>query len=220
MPIANGGTGQSTSANFHASNHSTSDSSMSVTSYPTKTGIYRTIGTNIFGSGFGGGLYGNLVITKVNGHTCHHYTDENGDLYITREDDTSLSGFNTSKPAVSGWKRCVELTGYGQSGNWYYQIYSNGYAECWGSFSVSQSSLTQWGSMYVATKVIDNYPVTFTAFPNVQVSVVVDSKVGCWVANYSNDQMSMKNPGTIALCRPSNTAINATLKVYVRGKTT
>ena len=220
LPVTNGGTGQSTNSNFHASNHSTSDSSMSVTSYPTKTGIYRTIGTNIFGSGFVGGLHGNLIITKVNGYTCHHYTDENGNLYITREDDSGLSGFNTSKPAVSGWKRCVELTGYGQSGNWYYQIYSNGYAECWGSFSVNQSSLTQWGSMYITTKVVDNYPVTFTASPNVQVSVLVDSQVGCWVASYSNVQTSIKNPGTLALCRPSNTAISATLKVYVRGKTT
>ena len=220
LPITNGGTGQSTIPNYHASNDNTSDSTLSVTSYPNKSGIYRTIGTNIFGSGFSGGLYGTLIITKINGYTQHFYTDENGVLYVNRKDDSSLSTFLTSKPSVANWKNTVSLTRYGTSGNWYYQIYSDGYAECWGSFSVDQSNLTQWGSVYVATKTINGYPVTFTAYPNVQVSVISDSSAGSWVASYSDDSVSMKNPGVIALCRPSNTPIKSTLKVYVRGKTT
>lgn len=77
LPVSKGGTGASTAA---AAVQNLFASGSSVTSYPTKPGIYRTTGTNIFQHMTPYSSYGVLVIFKVT-YAAHFYVDSYGNLY-------------------------------------------------------------------------------------------------------------------------------------------
>lgn len=79
-----GGTGASTAA---AAVQNLFASGSSVTSYPTKPGIYRTTGTNIFKNMTPYSNYGMLMIFKST-YAAHFYVDSYGSLYYGYTGDT------------------------------------------------------------------------------------------------------------------------------------
>jgi hypothetical protein len=56
----------------------------------------------------------------------------------------------------------------GTKSGWTYRKWSNGFAECWGTYNVTvtASSWTQWGALYQAEVIMnENYPFTFKEIP-------------------------------------------------------
>ena len=82
--------------------YSASPEAASVTTYPTKAGIYRTVGTNIFKnmSVIGEQLYGTLVIFQPSEYQLHIYLDTWGNLYWGR-----TAGGSVAEP--SAWNKAL-----------------------------------------------------------------------------------------------------------------
>lgn len=211
IPLESGGTGtQTLEGLIHTVFGERYDDWQSVSTYPTSPGIYRTVGTDIFKNlSFPHGNYGVLVIFKAE-YALHIYLDEYNRMFYGR----SSSAF-----AEPGWRKVESLIEEGSSGIWSYKQYRDGIAECWGSLSVSGNPSEQWGGLYALPVTVPNYPITFTAWPNIQYSFIcdTDTSAGAWAVSYSGAGASMANPGQIAIVRPTNLAVSGTLKIYVRG---
>lgn len=208
LDVAYGGTGvTSTEALIQKVCGANQESWQSVTKYPTTPGIYRTIGTDIFGNlAFTHGLYGVLVIFKA-AYTMHIYIDEYQRVFMGRGGDTF---------AEPSWERFDGIAEEGTSGTWSYRKYVDGFAECWGSKTYTGSPSTSWGSLYALPCTADDYPFAFTDWPNVQRDVLLNNSAACFVAAWSNN-VTKSNCGTFALVRTSNLALNATVKFHVTG---
>lgn len=119
LPVSKGGTGASTAA---AAVQNLFDTESSVTSYPTKPGIYRTTGTNIFSNlKAPHGNYGMLIIFKA-GYGLHIYVDESGRFYWGRSGDSfgepaQWYGQNTLAPDCYG----TSLPSAGNAGRIFYK---------------------------------------------------------------------------------------------------
>lgn len=97
LPASKGGTGASTAA---AAVQNLFASGSSVTSYPTKPGIYRTTGTNIFKNMTPYGSYGVLIIFKVT-YAAHFYVDSYGNLYYGYSGSTFAEPSKWYTPSVT-----------------------------------------------------------------------------------------------------------------------
>lgn len=207
LGIAYGGTGvTSTEALVQKVFGANQENWQSVTKYPTAPGIYRTVGTDIFRNlESTHGNYGVLVILKA-AYALHIYVDEYSRMFYGRSSDTF------GEPT---WRRIDAIQEEGTSGIWTYRKYVSGWAECWGSKTYTGNPSTSWGSLYALTCTADNYPITFTDWPNVQRDVLLNNTVACWLVPWNN--ATNTNCGTFALVRTSNLALNATVKFHVTG---
>lgn len=207
LGIAYGGTGvTSTEALVQKVFGANQENWQNVTKYPTAPGIYRTVGTDIFRNlESTHGNYGVLVILKA-AYALHIYVDEYSRMFYGRSSDTF------GEPT---WRRIDAIQEEGTSGIWTYRKYVSGWAECWGSKTYTGNPSTSWGSLYALTCTADNYPITFTDWPNVQRDVLLDNTAACWLVPWNN--ATKTNCGAFALVRTSNLALNATVKFHVTG---
>ena len=207
LGIAYGGTGvTSTEALVQKVFGANQENWQSVTKYPTAPGIYRTVGTDIFSNlESTHGNYGVLVILKA-AYALHIYVDEYSRMFYGRSGDTF------GEPT---WRRIDAIQEEGTSGIWTYRKYVSGWAECWGSKTYTGNPSTSWGSLYALKCTANNYPITFTDWPNVQRDVLLDNTAACWLVPWNN--ATKTNCGTFALVRTSNLALNATVKFHVTG---
>ena len=210
LDVTQGGTGASTTVGMtqNVFGNAYTDA-QSVTSYPTKPGIYRTIGTNIFRNlQSAHGNYGVLVIFKA-GYGLHIYVDESGRVFYGRSGDTfgeptwysmdtTVSEFNSS------------------DGVWSVRQYANGWAECWGSKSYSGAASGTWGSLKLLVCDSPNYPITFKTYPYVQRDVLLNTGNAVMLASWG--LASITNCGQFGLVRQNSETVNATVKFYVRGQ--
>ena len=97
LPVSKGGTGASTAAEAVQNLFSTESS---VTSYPTKPGIYRTTGTKIFQNMTPRSNYGVLIIFKAV-YGVHIYIDGNSNMYYGYSGDTFKEPSTWWKPNVT-----------------------------------------------------------------------------------------------------------------------
>lgn len=97
LPITNGGTGATTASEAV---QNLFDVGSYATSYPTKPGIYRTIGTNIFQNMTPYSSYGVLMIFKA-AYAAHFYIDATGTLYYGYSGDTFAEPTKWYTPSVT-----------------------------------------------------------------------------------------------------------------------
>lgn len=61
--------------------------------------------------------------------------------------------------ATSTIRNLPSIVEQGTSGNWTYRKWSDGTAECWGSFTFVTGAFSTWGSWYVGANIFkENYP--------------------------------------------------------------
>lgn len=219
VPISSGGTGATTVQAAIQAMHTDGTSAASVRAYPTRAGIYRTIGINIFShlpAGISISNYGVLVINKASEYDMHIYVDNEGKTLIGY---STITGSTAGVTEPASWRYVLGVKQYGSSGIWKYTVYGDHTAECWGSLSVDGTPTESWGSLYVLPLSIPNYPVTFINYPVVEYSYLCNSNTiaGAWVAAYNGTDVSMQNPGKLAIVRPTSLAVSGALKIYVRG---
>lgn len=173
----------------------------------------------------GGTLTGNLTGQYLTGTWLQ--TTGASDLGLTPGKVAVLDG--------SGWvyyRTPAELLGdmgvkdyiveQGSSGNWTYRKWSNGDAECWASATVSgMACTTTVGNWYRTGNItIGNYPFTFTANPNLQMTFETYSGTGglVWSAGTSSSSPKTK-PATVYVIRPtSSKSITGFVRYYAKGK--
>lgn len=180
----------------------------SVTTYPTRPGIYRTIGTDIFQHlTLDHGVYGVLLIAKA-GYGLHIYADESGRLFWGRSYDTF------EEP--TDWKKSDGIVEEGTNGIWTWRKYASGIAECWGRQVCTGDTTETWGNLYALTKSSPNYPIAFKELPVVERSLTQNTGNSCWLSSWSAE--STTHPGEFALVRPTRAELSAVVSIYVRGK--
>ena len=108
LPVSKGGTGATSNDEYMKSLFA---AGTSVTTYPKKPGIYRTVGTNIFSNlPYTMSHYGVLVIFAANEYSLHIYIDNYGDTLFGR--GTIDSSGNVVEPTATKWKGSNRLTDY------------------------------------------------------------------------------------------------------------
>lgn len=110
----------------------------------------------------------------------------------------------------------------GSSGKWTYRKWSNGDAECWASATVSgMACTTKVGNWYRTGNItIDNYPFTFAANPDLQMTFETYSGTGglAWSAGTSSSSPKTK-PATVYVIRPTSlNSITGFIRYYAKGK--
>lgn len=182
-------------------------------------------------------LHGINTKMQVNAKTTDIVTPENSTftlgLILNTISGIMASGGTTSK-TISGQvaRTPAELLGdmgvkdyiveQGSSGNWTYRKWSNGDAECWASATVSgMACTTTVGNWYRTGNItISNYPFTFTANPNLQMTFETYSGTGglVWSAGTSSSSPKTK-PATVYVIRPTSlNSITGFVRYYAKGK--
>ena len=169
----------------------------------------------------------NVSIPDANNANKYLGLDANGDLEFKDVNISSSYDDLSDRPQIES----VTLTGnksfadlgigdyiveQGTEGSWVYRKYNSGVAECWGSFTVSVTGWTSWGSIYEATRstnLAPDYPTDlFTATPVLNVNVWHPSIGTLGVELYGTHSKSVV-PSIIPL-RP-NTGSTGQLGVYI-----
>jgi hypothetical protein len=105
----------------------------------------------------------------------------------------------------------------GTSGVWTYRKWNNGFAECYGYHTISNTKCdTAWGSLYYSPEIwLPNFPFTFVGSPDVYIS---------WQSDFSAfidgvGKRSSTSPGRTFLYRPDNTGtLNGRFAIYAYGR--
>ena len=117
--------------------------------------------------------------------------------------------------AIIGKNTVIEQ---GTSGIWTYRKWSDGTAECWGSRSIgnlASSAFAAWGSLVSATITAVDFPITFTAEPNL-FSSLQSTGGALWL---TCDTPSTTSTGIGYAIRPTATTVNGVkIKYYAIGK--
>lgn len=144
------------------------------------------------------------------------------DNYSKLELGTKKAGITDTIKALSGSGTTATPTDYviqqGTSNGWTYSKWASGKYECWLRDSSKKGTINQsWESFYYGTLTAYTYPITFTDYPVINITVQA-ANGGAWaVPNYSD--YSMSNTGTIYLYRPSQiTDMNLTVNIYACGR--
>lgn len=103
---------------------------------------------------------------------------ELGDLSISLSQALGVNN-GTSYVGSGGESGVAYVTETGTSGNWTYRKWSDGTAECWGTFNRTATSWSAWGSLYYANpyNVQETYPSgLFTQEPTVTAQLTACSQ--------------------------------------------
>lgn len=110
----------------------------------------------------------------------------------------------------------------GSSSGWQYRKWHSGVAECWASATVSgMACTTKVGNWYRTGNItISNYPFTFTADPNLQMTFETYSGTGGLVWSAGTSSSSPKTePATVFVIRPTSlNSITGFVRYYAKGK--
>lgn len=150
----------------------------------------------------------NEIKEVVNGND-----DKIGDLsdLNTTNKDSLVSAINSLFP-----NNIITETGSNSNGSW--RKYANGDMECWFIQQVSVAINAQWGSLYVGTASLHNFPQTFTEIPVTQISFAPNGNQAL-IGRTSDNSLTRTNPGKIALFRGNvNSSANYKIHVYAKGK--
>lgn len=105
----------------------------------------------------------------------------------------------------------------GTSNGWDYRVWYSGKKECWYRESKQSVAFNAWGSGYsTAEQTVPNYPFTFDAYPNVQMTAQVENGGGWVLPNYTN--YSVNNCGSYYVGSLSSGSKDFTINVYAIGK--
>ena len=108
------------------------------------------------------------------------------------------------------------VTEYGTSGNWTYRKWHSGIKECWYRETKSSVGFSSWGVGYsTAQMTVANYPVTFTAYPSVQMTAQVAGGAGWILPNHSD--YSLSNPGSLYVASLTSGSRDLTINIYAKG---
>lgn len=91
-----------------------------------------------------------------------------GDLSISLSQALGVSNGSSYSGSGGGGSAAAEVVESGTSGNWTYRKWSDGTAECWGTFDRTANSWSGWGGLYYANPYNEqeDYPSgLFTAIP-------------------------------------------------------
>ncbi len=139
------------------------------------------------------------------------------DTYKSLELGTKKASITDTIKSLSGSSSAAEFE-EGTSGSWRFKKWASGDYECWLRDSSKKGTINQpWGSFYYGTLSAFSYPITFTEYPVVEITVQA-ANGGAWaVPNYSD--YSTSSTGTIYLYRPTQTTdMSLTVNIYARGK--
>ena len=105
----------------------------------------------------------------------------------------------------------------GTSNGWDYRIWHSGKKECWYRDTKRNVAFNAWGSGYsTAEQTVPNYPFTFDAYPNVQMTAQVTNGGGWVLPNYTN--YSVNNCGSYYVGSLASGSRDFTINIYASGK--
>lgn len=137
---------------------------------------------------------------------------KDGEMYIRH-----WYSFDTPE-ITSGWGEwnTIDSVEVGSNSNGTWRKYANGDMECWFIQQVSVAINAQWGSLYVGTASLHDFPQTFTEIPVTQISFAPNGNQAL-IGRTSDNSLTKSNPGKIALFR-GNTATSVRYKIHVYAK--
>ena len=105
----------------------------------------------------------------------------------------------------------------GTSGIWTYRKRNSGVAECWGTTTRSNVTMSAWGSLYYGTIAADSYPSDlFTDPPTAVMTARVNGGNG-WLTQTNN--MTKSSTGTRYIIGVNNTTLTyVAINVYAIGR--
>ena len=105
----------------------------------------------------------------------------------------------------------------GTSNGWDYRVWYSGKKECWYRETKPSVAFNAWGSGYeTAEQTVPNYPFTFDAYPNVQMTAQVANGGGWVLPNYTN--YSVNNCGSYYVGSLASGSKTFTINIYASGK--
>ncbi len=159
--------------------------------------------------------------TKIKANTIAMVDNNKGiplDEYLGNLSNLNTSNKSSLVNAINSLfpNNVIVESGSNSNGTW--RKYANGDMECWFIQQVSVAINAQWGSLYVGTASLHNFPQTFTEIPVTQISFAPNQNQAL-IGRTSDNSLTKSNPGTIALFRGNvNSSANYKIHVYAKGK--